>query len=441
MEAGSRWFEPNHPDHMTELFPYQKAGVSHLAGRRTALLADDPGLGKTLQAIRACDAAMVLKVLVIAPAGVVENWKREIQKYRRGDWQAVVVSYDKAAGSDHALLLREEWDVLILDEGHFLKTLSSRRTSKIYGKEAKLGDDALASRAAQVWVLSGTPMPNDPSELYTHLRALHVDSVLSERTGLPWTFHQFMHAYCTMKSTGFGMKITGSRNEAKLNKKLDGFMLRRRKGDVLKDLPPLRFGELWLEGDVTGVDFEEAEVVRKTLAEKGAEGLRSIVAHVGSLRRITGMAKALPAAQWVNDWLDSTPVDKKIVVFAHHTEVIETLFDKLHVRAVRVSGASKQGDRQRAVDRLQTDPAVRVFLGQITAAGTGITLTKASDLLFVESSWVPAEVEQAAMRIHRIGQTEPCLVRFAMLAGTIDEDIQRAIARKTASIAAVVDGV
>jgi len=421
-------------------YPYQHEGINFLAGRKTALLADDPGLGKSLQAIRACDAARVLKVLVVCPAGVVENWRREIAKYREGDWTAFVTSYDKAAGSDHKRLMAQQWDVLIVDEAHFCKTLTAKRTAAIYGKNADM-KDALASRAEHVWLLTGTPMPNNTSELYTHLRALHPSSVTSTRTGLPWTFHQFAAAYCTFRHTGFGQSISGSRNEAQLNAKLDGFMLRRRKAEVLPQLPPLTFGDVWLEGSVDGITFEEQERVRKVLAETGAEGLRSITKHSGSLRRITGMAKALPASQWIADWLDSTPEDRKIVVFAHHQDVIETLYDKLHLRAVRVAGHTKQDERQRAVDRLQGDPKVRVFIGNIQAAGTGITLTKASDLLFVESSWVPAEMEQAAQRIHRIGQTEPCIVRMAMLAGTIDEDIQRAIARKMRSISAVVDGV
>lgn len=425
---------------MIQLYPYQEAGVEFLAGRKAAMLADDPGLGKSAQAIRACDAAIVLRVLVICPASVVENWKREIVQYRQGDWTAYVTSFDKAVGADFKRLLADQWDVLIVDEAHYLKNPTAKRTKAIYGSGAEL-KDALASRAAQVWVLTGTPMPNNASELFTHLRALHPASVTSERTGLPWTFHQFTSAYCTMKHTGFGMSIVGSKNEAKLNSKLEGFMLRRRKAEVLTELPALTFGEVWLEGNVDGISFEEAELVRKVLAEKGAEGLRSITMHSGSLRRITGMAKALPAAQWVNDWLDSTPEDRKIVVFAHHLDVIEVLYDKLHTRAVHVSGHVKQVERQKAVDRLQSDPAIRVFIGQITAAGVGITLTKASDLLFVESSWVPAEMEQAAQRIHRIGQTEPCLVRMAMIAGSIDEDIQRAIARKMKSISAVVDGM
>lgn len=427
-----------------QLYPYQQAGVDFLAGRKAALLADDPGLGKTVQAIRACDAAMVLKVLVICPAGVLENWKREIAKYRQGDWSAFVTSFEKAAGSDfHRLIAHgNEWDVLIIDEGHYLKTVTAKRTTAIYGKRAEMGTLAIAAKAAQVWVLTGTPAPNDPSELFTHLRALHPAAVTSSRTGQPWTQHQFMNAYCVLKHTGFGMKIDGSKNEAELHRKLDGFMLRRRKGDVLKDLPPIRFGEVWLEADADGVPAEEAEIVRQALAVKGVEGLRTIAANgsVSRLRRLTGMAKALPAAQWINDWLDSTPKEKKIVVFAHHKDVVETLYDKLHTRAVRVSGASNTKERQQAVDRLQTDPAVRCFIGNIQAAGVGITLTAASDLLFVESSWVPAENEQAAQRIHRIGQAEPCLVRFAMIAGSIDEDIQRAVSRKMESIAKVVDG-
>lgn len=430
-----------------QLYPYQQAGVQFLAGRKTALLADDPGLGKTLQAIRACDAARVLKVLVICPAGVCETWKREIGKYREGDWGAFVTSYERATGAYYQRLLAQDWDVLIVDECHYLKTPGAKRTTSIYGDFSEsdeiMGALALASKADQVWLLSGTPMPNDPSELFTHLRALYPQAVLSERTGKPWSIHQFVIGYCRTKSTGFGERIVGSKNEAKLNAKLSGFMLRRRKSEVLKDLPPMTFGEVFFEGNVDGVPTEEAALVRAALAEHGIDGLRKIAANgsVSTLRKLTALAKAAPAAQWINDWLDSTPIEKKIVVFAHHHAVIDVLFDKLHTRAVRVHGSIKQADRQTSIDRMQNDPKIRCFIGQITAAGTGITLTAASDLLFVESSWVPAEMEQAAQRIHRIGQTEPCLVRFGMIAGSIDEDIQRAISRKVASISKVVDGV
>jgi len=430
---------------MTTAYPYQIEGIDFLASRKAALLADDPGLGKTFQAIKACDKARALYVLIICPAGVVENWKREIKAHREGDWSAVVVSFEKAMGSGRAALIAREWCALIVDEAHYLKSISAKRTANIYGKRAEMRpkDYPVAGKAQQVWLLTGTPMPNNTSELYPHLRALAPETVSSEKTGLPWTLYQFQAAYCQMRNTGFGQTIVGSRNEEKLNGKLKSFMLRRRKADVLKDLPPMRFAELWLEGDVDGMELEDADAIREVLETEGVAGLRKLAfdGGVAKLRRLTGVAKALPAADWINTWLDSTPEDRKIVVFAHHHDVLDTLYDKLHTRAVQYHGHIKKDERQRAVDRMQNDPSVRVFIGQITAAGVGLTLTAASDLLFVESSWVPAENDQAAQRIHRIGQTEPCLVRYAMLAGSIDEDIQRACMRKMSSISKVVDGV
>jgi len=427
---------------MVELYPYQRDGVAFLASRKTALLADDPGLGKSFQAIRACDEVMALFVLVICPASVVETWKREIAKYRQGDWSAFVTSYERAVGRDFKRIVERKWCVVIIDEAHYLKSLTAKRTQAIYGKNATMPDDCIAARGLQVWALSATPMPNHSAELYPHLRALRPEAIVSPRTGKVWSYYQFEAAYCVVKNTGFGNQIVGTRNDDKLHKKLEGFMLRRRKADVLKELPPLRFADLYLDADVDGIEFEEAEKVRKALAEEGIEGLRRISfdGGVAKLRRLTGMAKAKPAAQWVKDWLDSTPPDRKIVLFAHHKDVIEYLYDQLCAVAVRVHGGMKQDERQRSVDRLQDDPSIRVFIGQITAAGVGITLTKASDLVFVESSWIPAEVQQAAMRIHRIGQTEPCLIRFATIAGSLDEDIQRAVMRKVQSISRVIDG-
>jgi len=384
-------------------------------------------------------------VLVICPASVVENWRREIAAYRTGDWLAGVFSYDASVEKYRGAILRDEYDAVVIDEAHYLKEIEAKRTRAIYGfnKEFELSDaHSIVRRGQQTWLLTGTPMPNYAYELYPHLKALHPSVLRSDLTGWEYTYHQFVDRYCRKTFTGRGWEVTGSQREAELHAKLDGFMLRRRKADVLPQLPPLRFSELWMDGRLDGIDGEEAALVRATLDSEGVEGLKRLAANgsVSTLRRLTGMAKAEPAAAWVGDWLDSTPADRKIVVFAHHKIVIDTLYDRLHTRAVRVDGSMKQGERQRSVDRLQKDPLVRVFIGQLTAAGTGITLTAASDLLFVESSFVPAEMQQAAMRIHRIGQAEPCLVRFAMIAGSIDEVVQRAIMRKIQSITRIVDG-
>lgn len=425
-------------------FPYQNEGSAFLAARGAALLADDPGLGKCLQAIRACDAVVALEVLIICPASVVGTWHREIAKFREGGWRYLVVSYEGASGEYAEIIDRQMWDVLIVDEAHMLKTVTSSRTKRVYGftdeiclKRAK----ALCDRSAAVWLLSGTPMPNNPSELYSHLRALRPDLVTGRYSKKIWSFQQYCATYCVFERSRFGekMSVRGAKNEAELHRKLSGFMLRRRKTDVLKDLPPLRFGEIAVEGDLSAIPAEEVAIVKAAIERGGFDALKEVAGHVGTLRRLTGMAKLPSTIAWVKDWLANS-AGQKIVLFAYHRDVIAELARALGDVAVVLDGSKSQHEREMAIELFQGSEKARVFIGQITAAGTGITLTAASDLLFVESSWVPADMQQASQRIHRIGQTESCLVRFAMIPGSIDEDIQRAVANKVKMIEAVIEG-
>jgi SWI/SNF-related matrix-associated actin-dependent regulator 1 of chromatin subfamily A len=423
-------------------FPYQKRGIEFLAQRRKALLADEPGLGKTLQAIRAVDACFADDVLIICPASVIGTWAGEIAKFAQRKWNFHVTSYERACGREYDALMAQKFDVIIFDEAHYLKTLTSKRTKKLYGFTSKDGfrrNIGLIDNAFAVWLLTGTPMPNDPSELYPHLRALCEDRVRSPRTGKVWSFYQYINAYCVLKNNGFGDKIVGAKNADKLHKKLDGFMLRRHKKDVLKDLPPLRFGEIAVDGDLSGLPEEEVAKVKAALEAGGFQALKEVAGHVAVLRRLTGLAKVGSTVKWLKDWLENST--GKIVVFAYHRDVIAVLQEAFSDVAVVLQGSTSEANREAARTRFQTDPGVRMFIGQLTAAGTGITLTAASDLLFVESSWVPAEIEQAAQRIHRIGQKESCLVRFAMIPNSIDEDIQRAVARKVGMIERVIEGV
>jgi SNF2 family DNA or RNA helicase len=425
--------------------PYQDEGAAFLASHKTALLADDPRLGKTIQSIKAADLAQALKVLVICPAGVVTNWKREIARHRRGDWSAFVTSYEKATGSDYKRILAQEWCVAIIDEAHYAKNLTAKRTKALYGTLARAGDKAIVSRALQVWLLTGTPMPNHAGELYPHLRALYPQAITSERTGQPWTYMQFVQRYCLLKSNGFGEQIVGSKNEDVLHAKLAGFMLRRRKKDVLHWLPPTTFEDLYIDGDLSGLPGEEIETARKALAEEGIEGLRRVAANgsVSTLRRLVGMAKVPAMRAWLADWLESAPADEKIVVFAHHTDVIESLYDGLHKSFVRISNTlSGVGGkaRQIQIDRFRDDPSVRGIICRMSAEGVGISLARASEMVVVEPAWVPATNDQVYERIVDLGKTDPNTVRTAVIAGSIDEDIMAALSRKRSSIGAVIDG-
>jgi SWI/SNF-related matrix-associated actin-dependent regulator 1 of chromatin subfamily A len=329
--------------------------------------------------------------------------------------------------------------VLILDEAHYLKTKDSKRTKAIFGEKCN-GAEGLVADSKHVFLLTGTPIPNNPSELWPMLRAVMPDAIerpTKKGTIKPMAYWTFVERFCVTQDTGFGIKIVKGRNLAELKERIRPFVLRRKKDEVLKDLPPIRFDTLALESKAPLRDHviePTVQLVQEVLARDGVAGLKAIAPHVAQLRRVTGMAKVPAAIEWIKEHFEGG--GGKLVVFAHHKDVIEQIAchtDYASYNPVHITGATT--DRQAAVDRFQNDPECRLFIGQIQAAGTGITLTAASDVLFVESSWVPAENEQAAMRVHRIGQKNACLIRFAMLAGSIDEQIQKAVMRKTQDIA------
>jgi SWI/SNF-related matrix-associated actin-dependent regulator of chromatin subfamily A-like protein 1 len=430
-----------------DLFPYQVEGAKFLATVKRGLLADEMGLGKSAQAIAACDELRAQRVLVICPASLTQNWRREFLRFQSisryvaephrvtgGNGPLVnVTSYDRAARDPEGLAI-VDWDVLILDEAHYLKNHKAKRTKAIFGEKCD-GEGGLVSRAAHVFCLTGTPTPNNPSELWSMLRAVMpaaIERPMKNDKLKPMAYWPFVEKFCVTQDTGFGIKIIKGKNLPELKARIAPFILRRKKEEVLKDLPPIRFDTLALEGKFPREAAGELRMIAEALEKEGVAGLKAIGSHVAQLRRLTGMAKVSAAAEWVRDFLEGG--DGKLVCFAHHKDVIGYLAEAFP-EAVVVTGDAAPATRQAAVDSFQNNPKVRLFLGNIQAAGVGLTLTAASDALFVESSWTPSENQQAAMRIHRIGQRNACLVRFAMLAGSIDEDIQRAVMRKTTDIA------
>lgn len=429
---------------MTALFPYQTDGAQWLAKVGRGLLADEPGLGKTAQAIAAACEVDAKKRLVLCPASVVENWRREIKRF---DWRGHdehlwrVESYDMARGCNFEFLMEIGYDLVICDEAHYLKTRDTKRTQAVFGKKCD-GVGGLVEKAKHVFLLTGTPMPNAPNELWPMLRAVMPDAIKGLKTGKPVAYWPFAMRYCKMERNYLGHDtIVGGKNLPELRERMKPFVLRRKKADVLKDLPPIRFDVLPLTGKITippdmaDEVAEQMREVQKALEDGGIDALKAIAPHVATLRRLTGAAKVAPVVEWVRDQLDGGM--EKIVLFAQHKEVITNLaLPLLKTSYVAVVDGSTT-DRQAQVDRFQNDPKCRIFIGQIQAAGTGITLTAASDLVFVESDWVPANNEQAAFRIHRIGQKNACTVRFATIAGSIDEQIQRACARKLEDIRAL----
>lgn len=379
--------------------PYQVKGVEFLASKFHALLGDEPGLGKTPQAIWAVEALRIVnpKVLVVCPASVRLNWLQEINECLGSSYGWTVISYNQAVKMARPWRdAKTAFDVLILDEGHFLKTPESQRTQAIFGNEA-----GLARLARYIWVLTGTPVLNRPRELYPVLRTLHpLFANIS--------FTRYADIYCGAFFDGRGVNTKGASNLDDLARKLEGFMLRRTKAEVLPELPPKRISRVPLE--VTQVEFLEVHREEEVIGNREAKISSthedfSQLGDMAHLLRLTGEAKVRAASDFVEDLLGST---EKVVVFAKHREVIKRLEKRLGERGfgpVVYHGGMSDVQKQEAVIAFQ-GAASRVFIGQIQAAGTGINglQTVCSHVVFAELSWVPGEVGQAIDRCHRIGQ-------------------------------------
>lgn len=423
-----------------KLFPYQADGAMFLAKRRKALLADGMGLGKSAQAVIACQAIEAKKVVIICPAIAVPMWVREFPKWDATGIATYVVSYDRVRlREDIRNAIRAmQPDVMILDEAHYLKERTSKRTKTIYGQFCR--GDGLIDCAKCVWLLTGTPAPNDVSEIYTHLRALW-----PELLPPPGNYDAFIKQYCQTIATMYGIKVVGNKNVADLKKLLAHVMLRRRAEDVLKDLPPIMWEDTVLEPLEAAKELEAFEnsdefaVIRDLVKDAAEENELPDTVAMATLRRLTGMAKAPAIASMLVDELDSKQYDK-VIVFAYHREVIARLHDELHdFGCAVITGSTSQIARASAIDRFQTDPKCRVFIGQITACATAVTLHAAHQVVFAEASWTPSDNVQAAKRAHRIGQKRPVIVRMIGLAGSIDEAITAVLARKSRLISEVLD--
>ncbi len=416
-----------------QALPYQETGIDFLADRTAAGLWDDPGLGKTFQSLAASKKIKIRNSLITCPASVRMVWEEECKKLDI-DCHIVKKKSDIGRGfniiSYHAAtnlkddLRKYRWDSLNLDEGHFLKNPESKRTQAIYGPNCdKIG--GIAQKTEIIWNLTGTPAPNNCSELYPTLRTLFPDA-LEKRNGEVMGYWDFMHRYCDFYYDNFNaLRVRKGKNLNELRDKLRGRILRRKKKDVLKDLPPISYHTLPVEGNLRGLDLKISDEIMACLDDENPlEQLHNMEIHLPTLRRILGMAKVASVIEWVKE-----SSHEKIVIFAQHTDVIDRL--KTLPNSVYIDGSCSHKHREKAKNDFQYGNA-RIFIGQNDAAGTGLTLTAGSVMLMLEPDWNPAKNIQVKDRIYRIGQKNKCLVYLVTIPGTIDEAIMRVIKKKMA---------
>jgi len=430
---------------MNTLMPFQKEGVDFLKDRQKALLADEMGLGKSVMAICAINEINARQVLIVCPAGLKLNWQREMKRWLknrelkiqvlngRNDLLAktsnvVIVNYDLLiAPKIFSQLLASKFAVGVFDESHYLKNRSAKRTRAVFLR------GAIASKCVYKWFLTGTPILNRPVELYPLLKAVAPEVIA------PYdSYGSYAQRFCDAFFDGFQLVAKGASHVDDLSVRLgSGFMLRRKKADVLKELPDKMYQMVSLPAKDSNVKKLLVQEFNWTKTEAKRQAVGADGADLARLRHELALSKVSTAVDHIENLLDS---ESKIVVFAYHRAVIAQLRDKLErYGAVSISGDTPSAARQAVVDKFQTDKDCRVFIGQIQAAGVGITLTAASTVVFVESSWVPGEIDQAVDRCHRIGQKDSVLVQFLVIAESLEEHMIRTVIDKRQTIAKIVD--
>ena len=445
--------------------PYQRAGIAYLLAKPGALLADDMGLGKTIQAIGVINGdASINRVLVICPNTLKLNWQIEFGRWlvrpaAVGIAQAgkplpstpiVVINYD-IIGRYRDAIDAVSWDLLIADECHALKNNRAQRTRAVFGG-GRGKERTPPIKARRTLLLTGTPILNRPCEMWTLLKAIDPQGI----GGDFWHFHK---RYCAAHQTRYGWDMSGASNLDELQRRLrETVMIRRLKADVLTDLPPKRrqVVEVAANGAADTVAnelevYERTDALRARVALAEAEedeaAYREAVAALSAAESVAFRdmsaarhATALAKLPYVIEHLrEAIEAGGKIVCFAHHIDVVDAIAAAFGSACVTLTGGTSLADRQANVERFQADPTCTLFVGNLLAAGVGITLTASSHVVFAELDWRPAMVTQAEDRTHRIGQRDSVLVQHLVFDGSLDATMAKRIVEKQAIIDAALD--
>lgn len=420
---------------MTQLKPFQQTGAEFLAARTRALLADEPGVGKTAQFITAANLVGARRIGVVAPSIGVEHWRREVNKWNfKGD-RADVISWGDAhemrdtleqAGGPSRLPM--QWDVLVPDESHFGKNPQARRTKAVFGK------GGLGWYARRIWAGSGTPAPNNAAELWPMLRAFG-------KVGMG--FEAFKYYFCHVDAGG---KIRGNRPEhiEELRDILKTFTLRRKKKDVLPELGEIDIQE-WYVTPSARFTFDvipDDTALHRRLAGMSDDELMAFLADpsedFATLQRYNALLKAPAVFDTVKFELENSLLDK-VVIYGHHKEALKALhreFGYAGIGSILIYGETPKRERDGMIERWKVDKGLPVNLSSITVAGTALDYTAAHQVIALEASWVPGNNLQAWQRPHRHGQDKTVTVRVAI--GTpVDEIVTGVLVRKTKAISEI----
>jgi SWI/SNF-related matrix-associated actin-dependent regulator 1 of chromatin subfamily A len=419
---------------------HQKESIQKLVENKKFILADDMGLGKTTSTIIAALESGSKKVLIICPATLKINWKREIENYSdksiyisegknfNGDSDFVIINYDiiknfhTTKKKENSQILDSNFDLVIVDEAHYIKNATAQRT--------KLIND-LVKKVDRLWLLTGTPMTSRPMD-YFNLLSL-VDSPVAKN----WMAYAIRYCQGYQFNAG-GRKIwnvTGASNLEELRDRTAGLTLRRLKENVL-NLPDKIITPVYLR--LKSKMYEAIMGEYYDWYDKNPEESKSLTVQFTKLTKIRQVIADEKITQTIELAENIIEQGKKVIIFCNFTDSLEKITEHFGKIAVKLNGTMSKTEKQYSVDQFQENDKIKVFVGNIKAAGVGITLTAAEAVIFNDLSFLPSDHAQAEDRSYRYGQKCNVLVYYPIFENTIEGIIYDILNNKKQVIATVM---
>lgn len=419
---------------------HQKEAIQKLVENKKFILADDMGLGKTTSTIIAALESGAKKVLIICPATLKINWKREIENYSDksvyiaegknfdGNNDFVIINYDiiknfhDVKKKDDSQILAANFDLVVIDEAHYIKNAQAQRT--------KLIND-IVKNVDRLWLLTGTPMTSRPIDYYNLLSL--IDSPVAKN----WM--AYVIRYCSGYQFRVGPRkvwnVMGASNLEELRDRTSGLTLRRLKEDVL-DLPDKIITPVYLR--LKSKEYEEVMGEYYNWYDKNPEESKSLTVQFTKLTKVRQIIANEKISQTIELAENIIEQDKKVIIFCNFTESLNKICEHFGKSAVKVDGSMSKPERQLSVDRFQEDNKIKVFVGNIKAAGVGITLTAGEAVIMNDLSFLPSDHSQAEDRAYRYGQKNNVLVYYPLFENTIEGVIYDILANKKQVISTVL---
>ena len=419
---------------------HQKIAVEKLAGSKRFILADDMGLGKTTATIIAALETGAKKILIICPASLKINWQREIENYTDRsifisegkkfslEHDFVIVNYDilknfhDTKEKDKSLLKQGNFDLVILDEAHMVSNAQAQRTKII---------NHFVKNINRVWLLTGTPMTSRPMNYYNLLYL--IESPVAQN----WMAYAIR--YCQGYQFTAGKRkvwnVSGASNLEELRDRTSKQILRRLKEDVL-DLPDKIITPVYLR--LQSKEYEGLMGEYYDWYDKNPDESTSLTVQFSKLmkvRKVIANEKVKQTIEFAENILEQ---GKKVIIFTNFTDTLQSIYQHFGKKAVYLDGSCSNSQRQQAVDLFQNDEKVQVFVGNLKAAGVGLTLTAAEVVIMNDLSFVPAEHAQAEDRAYRYGQKSNVLVYYPLFDNSIEGAIYDILNKKKEIIRTVM---